>query len=65
MLAHHFKSGISLWLDRSRVRPIHAARAGVLLFLENSESCSIMAHPWESSQVLHLMNAPLQQSLAG
>lgn len=64
MLAHHFRSSISLRLDRRGVWPIHPTRAGVLLFLENSESCSIMAHPWESSQVLHLMNARLQQSLA-
>lgn len=65
MLAHHFRSSVSLWLDRSRVRPVHTPIAGVLLFLENLESYSIMAHPWESSQVLHLMNALLQQSLAG
>lgn len=29
MLAHHFRSSVSLWLDMSRVRPVHATRAGV------------------------------------
>lgn len=43
MLAHHFRSSMFLWLDRSSVRPIHAPPAEVLLFLENSESYSIMA----------------------
>lgn len=64
-LAHHFRSSISLWLDRSRVQSVHAPCAWVLLFLENSDHCLITAHPRESGQVLHLMNALLQQSLAG
>lgn len=64
-LARNFKSIISLWLDRSRVRCMHTQCAWVLLFLENLESCSITVYPWESGQVLHLMNALLQQPLAG
>lgn len=44
-LARNFKSFISLWLDRSRVRCMHTQCAWVLLFLENLESCSITVYP--------------------